>query len=45
MGGNLINYPGNCGTPTSGLHTTKLLLNSVISAPNAKFMTLNLKDF
>ncbi len=45
MGGNLINYPGDCGTPTADLLTVKLLLNSIISMPNARFMTLNLKDF
>jgi hypothetical protein len=45
MGGNLINYPGNCGTPTADLLTVKLLLNSVIPTPNTRFMTLNLKDF
>jgi hypothetical protein len=45
MGGNLVNYPGDCGTPTADLLTVKLLLNSIISTPNAKFMTLNLKDF
>ncbi len=45
MGGNLVNYPGNCGTPTANLLTVKLLLNSIISTPNAKFMTLDLKDF
>ncbi len=45
MDGNLINYPGDCGTPTADLLTVKLLLNSVISTPNAKFMTLDLKDF
>jgi hypothetical protein len=45
MGGNLVNYPGNCGTPTANLLTVKLLLNSIISMPNAKFMTLDLKDF
>jgi len=44
-GGNLVNYPGDCGTPTADLLTVKLLLNSVISTPNAKFMTLDLKDF
>jgi hypothetical protein len=43
--GNLVNYPGDCGTPTADLLTVKLLLNSVISTPNAKFMTLDLKDF
>jgi hypothetical protein len=45
MNGNLINYPGDCGTPTADLLTVKLLFNSVISTPNAKFMTLDLKDF
>jgi hypothetical protein len=45
MGGNLFNYPGDCGTPTADLLTVKLLLNSIISTPNAKFMTLDLKDF
>jgi hypothetical protein len=47
MGGNLVNYPGDCRTPTANLLTVKLLLNSIIiiSTPNAKFMTLDLKDF
>jgi hypothetical protein len=45
MGGNLVNYPGDCGTPTADLLTVKLLLNNIISTPNAKFMTLDLKDF
>jgi hypothetical protein len=45
MGGNLVNYPGDCGTPTANLLTVKLLLNIIISTPNAKFMTLDCKDF
>jgi hypothetical protein len=45
MGGNLINYPGDCGTPTADLLTVKLLLNSIISTPNAKFMSIDIKDF
>ena len=45
MGRNLVNYPGDCGTPTANLLTVKLLLNSIISTPNAKCMTLDLKDF
>jgi hypothetical protein len=45
MGGNLVNYPGDSGTPTANLLTVKLLLNSIISTPHAKFMTLDLKDF
>ena len=46
MGSNLVNNPGDCGTPTADLViTVKLLLNSIISMPHSKFMTLNLKDF
>jgi hypothetical protein len=45
MGGNLVNFPGDCGTPTADLLTIKLLLNSIISTKNAKFMTLDIKDF
>jgi hypothetical protein len=45
MGRNLVNYSGDCGTPTANLSTVKLLINSIISTPNAKFITLNLKDF
>jgi hypothetical protein len=46
MGGNLVNLPGDCGTPTADLVlTVKLLLNSIISTPNAKSMTLDIKDF
>jgi hypothetical protein len=43
--GNLINYPGGWGIPTANLLTVKLLLDSVISTANVKFMTLDLKDF
>ena len=45
VGGNLIVYPGDCGTPTVDLLTVKLLLNSVISTPDAKFVTIDIKDF
>jgi hypothetical protein len=45
MGGNLANYPDNCGTPTADLLTIKLMFNSIISTPNAKFMTIEIKDF
>ena len=44
MGGNLINYPDDCGTPITNLLTVKLMFNSVISTPNT-FMTINIKDF
>ena len=45
VGGNLINYPGDCGTPTADLLTVKLLLNSVISTKGAKFMTMDISNF
>jgi hypothetical protein len=45
MGGNLSNYPDDCGTPTADILTVKLLFNSIISMPNAKFKTINIKDF
>ena len=35
----------DCGTPTANLLTIKLLLNSVVSTPGAKFLGLDLKDF
>jgi hypothetical protein len=45
MGGDRINFPGDCGTPTADLLTVKLLLNSIVSTPHAKFMTIDIKDF
>ena len=45
IGGDRINYDGDCGTPTADLLTVKLLLNSVISTDGAKFMTLDIKNF
>jgi hypothetical protein len=45
MGGNLVNYLGDCGTPTADLLTVKILLNRVISTAQAKFMTIDIKDF
>ena len=40
-----MNYLGDCRTPTLDLPTVKLLLNSVISTPNAKFLTIDIKYF
>jgi hypothetical protein len=45
MEGNLINYPGDCRTPTADLLTVKTLFNSIVSTPYAKFMTIDIKDF
>ena len=45
MGGNRIQYPGDCGTPTMDLLTVKIMLNSIISTQEAKFMTVDVKFF
>jgi hypothetical protein len=44
MGGNLVNYPGNCGTPTANLLTVKLLLNSIISTTTNTMLPENAND-
>ena len=45
VGGNLINYPWDCGTPTADILTVKLLRNSVVSTPGAKFFTIDISNF
>jgi hypothetical protein len=40
-----VHYPDKVSTPTADLSTVKLLLNSVISTPGARFATFDLKDF
>ena len=45
VGGDRINYLDDCGTPIADLITVKLLLNSVISTPKAKFMDMDIKIF
>ena len=45
MGGNLVNYPDDVGTPTANLLLIKILLNSVISTPGAKFATADISNF
>jgi hypothetical protein len=44
-GGNKVEYTGNVTTQTADIQTAKYLLNSVVSTPNGRFMTLDLKDF
>jgi hypothetical protein len=44
-GGNLVDYPGDVSTKTANITTIKILLNSVLSTPDARFMTIDLKDF
>jgi hypothetical protein len=43
--GDRVHYPFNAGTPTANLLTIKLLINSVISTPRARFFTMDIKNF
>ena len=45
VGGSLIIYPSDYGTPTVDLLTVNLLIIGVISTPDAKFMTIDIKNF
>jgi hypothetical protein len=45
VGGDKIDYLYNVSTKTANLTTAKLLINSVLSTKNAKFMATDLKDF
>ena len=45
FGGDMINYLDDCCTPTADLLIVKLLLNSIISTPTEKSMTMDIKNF
>jgi hypothetical protein len=45
VGGNQIDFPGKVSTPTADLTTVKLLINSVLSTPNAQFATADISNF
>ena len=45
LGGNLIQYPGPKSTAIASLPVIKILINSVLSTPNAKFCSVDIKDF
>ena len=45
VGGNKINYPGEVATPTAEMLAAKILFNSVVSTPGAKFMTMDVSNF
>ena len=44
VGGDILNYPGTTTTNCASLTTTKCLLISTISTPDARFMTLDIKN-
>ena len=45
VGGDRINYPDEVATPTADLLTVKLMINSVISTPHARWMTVDINFF
>jgi len=45
IGGDRLNVPGDCGTPTVDMVTVKLHLNSVILTKGARYCIIDLKDF
>jgi len=45
IGGDKVDYKGNCRTKTADLSSAKTLFNHVISTPDARFTTLDIKDF
>jgi hypothetical protein len=45
VGGNLIDYPGNVSAKTTDKTTAKLLINSVVSTPDAKFMGHDIRNY
>ena len=45
IGGNKVHYPGDVGTPTADLTLVKMHVNSVISTQNARYMTIDVKNF
>jgi hypothetical protein len=44
-GSNKVTYIGDVSTRMADLATAKILFNSVLSTPNAKFMTIDIKNF
>jgi hypothetical protein len=45
VGGNQIEYPGEKSTRTAGLTTAKILISSVISTQDAKFLVIDINNF
>ncbi len=45
MGGDKVNYPFEVGTPMAEMLLVKTHLNSMVSAPNTRYMTLDISNF
>jgi hypothetical protein len=44
-GGDRCNYPFEVATPTAEMLVAKILFNSVVSTPGARFMTMDISNF
>ena len=45
IGSNVLECDSNTESPVSNIITMKLLLNSVLNTPDAKFMHVDIKDY
>ena len=45
VGRNIINYTGKLGIPTAKILLIKIMINSAISNPDAKFTTFDISNF
>jgi hypothetical protein len=45
VGGDKVDYPFEVRTKTADLTTAKIIINSTISTPGARFMCMDIKDF
>ncbi|GFH47516.1 hypothetical protein CTEN210_03991 [Chaetoceros tenuissimus] len=45
VGGDKLPYPFDASSPAAGLTDAKLIFNSTISTDNARFMSIDIKDF
>ena len=45
VGGNLIDYPGNLSMKAADMTTFKILVNSTLSTPGAKWLGLDVKNY
>jgi len=43
-GGDRLEFQGEVSTETTGLETAKMVFNSFVSTPDAKFMTININN-
>ena len=45
VSGSQISYPGDVGIPTGSLDLVKLIINSVLSRRNARFVSFDLENY